>query len=113
MPGQLPHVHRVGQVQKPFTIEMVKSALIAIRHKISEPQMSMLRAHYFYTVLSMVRIAKFGGYNYYGSANLQYGKLCREIARELGFKSPGSQTYTIATVAPERDENGAFQWKMD
>lgn len=104
---------RKQTIEKPFTIAKVKSALIAIRPKISEPQMSMLKAHYLYRTLSMERIAKFGGYNYYGSANLQYGALCGKIARELGFKSPGSQTYTIATVSPERDKRGAFQWQMD
>ena len=104
---------RTGRlVEKPFTIEMVKTALIAIRPKISEPQMSMLRAHYLYRVLSMERLARFAGYNYYGSANLQYGKLCSQIARELGFKSR-CKTYTIAEESQERDENGAFQWKMD
>ena len=68
-------------IEKPFTIEQMKSALIAIRPEIAEPQMSMLRGHYLYRVLSMERIAGFGGYSYYGSANLQYGKLCGRIAR--------------------------------
>jgi hypothetical protein len=101
------------RVEKPFTIEMVKSALIAVRPKMSEPQMSMLRAHYLYRLLSMERIARFGGYSYYGSANLQYGALCGRIARELGYRTPGSQTFTIATISPDRDKKGAFQWQMD
>ena len=93
-------------IEKPFTIEQMKSALIAIRPEIAEPQMSMLRGHYLYRVLSMGRIAKFGGYSYYGSANLQYGKLCGRIARELGYRPTGSQTYTIASVSPDRDKKG-------
>ena len=104
---------RKQRVEKPFTIEKVKSALIAVRPKMSEPQMSMLRAHYLYRLLSMERIARFGGYSYYGSANLQYGALCGRIARELGYRTPGSQTYTIATISPDRDNKGAFQWQMD
>jgi hypothetical protein len=104
---------RKQRVEKPFTIERVKSALIAIRPKISEPQMSMLRAHYLYRVLSMERIAKFGGYGDYRAGNSQYGSLCGRIARELGFESPGDQTYTIATISLKRDRHGAIQWQMD
>jgi hypothetical protein len=104
---------RKQRVEKPFTIEMVKSALIAVRPKMSEPQMSMLRGRYLYRVLSMERIARFGGYRYYGSANLQYGKLCGRIARELGYRPPGCQTYTIASASSDRDNKGAFQWQMD
>jgi hypothetical protein len=98
---------------KNFTVEQVKSALLAIKNKIAEPQMSMLRAHYLYRTLSMERIASFGGYGEYRAGNLQYGALCGRIARELGFASPGDQTYTIATVSPERDGKGAAQWQMD
>jgi hypothetical protein len=104
---------RKQRMEKPFTIEQMKSALIAIRPEIAEPQMSMLRGHYLYRVLSMGRIAKFGGYSYYGSANLQYGKLCGRIARELGYRPTGSKTYTIASVSPDRDKKGEFQWQMD
>ena len=95
-------------MEKPFTIEQMKSALIAIRPEIAEPQMSMLRGHYLYRVLSMGRIAKFGGYSYNGSANLLYGKLCGRIARELGYRPTGSKTYTIASVSPDRDKKGEF-----
>ena len=104
---------RKQRMEKPFTIEQMKSALIAIRPEIAEPQMSMLRAHYLYRVLSMGRIAKFGGYSYYGAANLQYGKLCGRIARELGYRPTGSKTYTIASVSSDRDKKGEFQWQMD
>ena len=104
---------RKQRMEKPFTIEQMKSALIAIRPEIAEPQMSMLRAHYLYRLLSMERIARFGGYSYYGSANLQYGKLCGRIARELGYRPTGSKTYTIASVSSDRDKKGEFQWQMD
>jgi HNH endonuclease len=100
-------------MEKPFPIEALKSALIAIRPKISESQMPMLRAHYIYRTLSMERIANFGGYGNYRAGNSQYGALCGRIARELNFTSPGDQTYTLATVAPERDEHRAAQWEMD
>jgi len=104
---------RKQTVEKPFSIDQVEFALVAVKPKITDAQMSMLRAHYLYRVLSMERIAEFAGYTYYGSANLQYGALCGRIARELGYSSPGSQTYTIANVAPNRDKTGAFQWQMD
>jgi|HubBroStandDraft_2_1064218.scaffolds.fasta_scaffold90872_2 putative restriction endonuclease len=100
-------------MEKTFTVEQMKSALLAVRDKVTEPQMSMLRAHYLYRTLSMRRIATFGGYDNYGAANLQYGALCGRIARELGFVSPGDQTYTVATVSPESDSKGEAQWRMD
>jgi hypothetical protein len=100
-------------MEKNFTVEQVKAALLAIRSKISDPQMSMLRAHYLYRILSMERIATFGGYGEYRAGNLQYGALCGRIARELGFVSPGDHTYTIATVCDERDSKGAAQWRLD
>jgi len=99
-------------LDKNFTVEQVKAALLAIRNKISEPQMSMLRAHYLYRTLSMERVARFGGYGEYRAGNLQYGALCGRIARELGFVSPGAQTYTIAESI-ERDDKGDAQWRMD
>lgn len=100
-------------LDKNFSAEQVKAALLAIRCKVSEAQMSMLRAHYLYRTLSMERIANFGGYSEYRAGNLQYGALCGCIARELGFISPGDQTYTIASVSAEPDGKGAAQWQMD
>ena len=100
-------------IKKPFPIQQLAATLIAIRPKISVPQMSMLRAHYLYRTLSMERIANFGGYDNYRAGNSQYGTLCGRIARKLGYSAPGDQTGTIATVSPERDRKGAYQWQMD
>jgi len=61
----------------------------------------------------MERIAHFGGYDNYRAGNSQYGTLCGRIARKLGYSAPGDQTGTIATVSPERDRKGAYQWQMD
>jgi hypothetical protein len=102
-----------GTKSKSFTVEQMKSALLAIQGKLSAHQMSMLRAHYVYRMLSMRQIAALGGYSNYRAGNSQYGSLCGRIARELGFTSPGDQTYTIASVAAERDEKGEYQWRMD
>lgn len=102
-----------GTKSKSFTVDQMKSALLAVQGKISAHQMSMLRAHYVYRMLSMRQIATLGGYRNYRAGNSQYGALCGRVARELGFTSPGDQTYTIATVAPERDEKGEYQWRMD
>jgi hypothetical protein len=99
-------------MEKPFPIETLKSALLAIRPKISEPQMSMLRAHYLHRRLSMERIAFFGGYDSYSAGNLQYGSLCGRIAQQLRF-SPDQKTQTIATVADEYDSRGHSQWQLD
>jgi hypothetical protein len=111
-PATLSVALRLTRAQKTFPVDQLRSALVAILPKISEPQMSMLRAHYLYRTLSMERIANFGGYGEYRAGNSQYGTLCGNIARELGFVSPGAQTYTIAESV-ERDESGNAQWRMD
>jgi hypothetical protein len=98
-------------LDKNFTVDQVKTVLLATRPKISEPQMSMLRAHYLYRTLSMERIACFGGYGEYRAGNLQYGVLCGRIAEQLGFLHR-SKTYTIASGAAS-DAEGHFQWRMD
>src|SRR5271156_4961520 len=99
-------------MKKQFSLERMKSALSAIRDKASGPQMSMLAAHYYRRVASMEKIAAFGGYAEYRAGNLQYGVLCGRIARELGFDSPGDQTYAIASVSTD-DEKGHSQWRLD
>lgn len=100
---------------KNFSVKRMKSALIAIKDKISDPQWGMLRAHYVYRTLSMEKIAFYGGYADSRAGNSQYGSLCGRIARQLRF-SPTyehDQTYAIASVTPERDEKGHSQWRMD
>lgn len=98
-------------MEKHFTIAQMKSALRAIR--ISKPQMLMLKAHYLCRIASMETIAKSGRYHEYRAGNLQYGTLCRRIARRLGFKPPYEWTYTIATPIEARDAKGHAQWEMD
>jgi len=105
-------------MERKFTVTQIKSALNKIRNKISEPQKSMLRAHYLYRTLSMERIAHFGGYVGHQAGNLQYGRLCRAVARKLAFHSPYGRHYArfvpaIASEMPERDDKGHFQWRMD
>jgi hypothetical protein len=97
---------------KHFTAKQMKAALLAVRSKMSEPQESMLRAHYLHRRLSMERIAFFGGYDSYSAGNLQYGSLCGRIAQQLSF-SPEQKTQTIATVADTYDARGHSQWQMD
>jgi hypothetical protein len=71
--------------EKNFTVAQVKAALEAIQPKISERQMAMLGAHYRHRTLSMQKIALLGGYKDYRDANLQYGRLCKRIADQLGL----------------------------
>jgi len=100
-------------MEKRFTIKQMKSALRAIRSKISDSQMSMLKGHYLCRIASMETIANSGGYSEYRAGNINYGKLCRRIARRLGFKPPHEWTYTIATPIEEHDAKGHAQWEMD
>src|SRR5580693_8436706 len=64
---------------------LLKAALLAIQTEISDPQMSMLRAHYYHRTLTMESIANFGGYGEYQAGNLQCGLLCGRLARQLRF----------------------------
>jgi len=100
-------------LDKNFTVKQVEAALLAIRPKISEPQMSMLRALYYHGILSMERIAFFGGYGKDNTTagNGAFGALCKKIARQLGDEDLG--TSAIASGAGEDDSRGYFQWRMD
>jgi hypothetical protein len=59
---------------KSFAVGRMKSALLAIKSKISAHQMSMLRAHYIHRMLSMRQIAALGGYGNYRLATRSMGR---------------------------------------
>jgi hypothetical protein len=100
-------------MKKPFPVENIKAALLAVEHDLTGQQKQMLMTHYANRVASMERIARFGDYQSYHSANSQYGTLAGKIADHLGYSSPGDQTATSATHLPERDSKGHHQWRMD
>jgi hypothetical protein len=100
-------------MEKNFTVDQIKAALLAIQDKITVPQRAMLKGHSEVRLASMKRIAEFGGYASTNAGNLQYGVLCGRISSELGFLSPGSKTYVIAEVSRRRDAEQHFQWRMD
>ena len=100
-------------MEKNFTVDQIKTALLAIQDKITEPQRAMLKGHSENGLASMKKIAEFGGYASVSAGNLQYGTLCGRIASELGFVSPGDKTYVIATVSRKKDANQHVQWRMD
>jgi len=116
-PQLLPHTRESGAggcgilfpprfpLDKNFSVEQIKTALLAIRSKITEPQMSMLRALYLYRTLSMERIAFFGGYGKYTAGNGAFGALCKKIAQQLGFVHR-SKTYSIDSGAGKSDSRG-------
>ncbi len=93
----------------------MKSALLAIEHEMTPQQRQMLMTHYAAKdrTASMEQIARFGDYSSYSAANIQYGGLAGKIAEQLGYRSPGNQTYTIATHIPERNAKNHHQWRMD
>jgi hypothetical protein len=100
-------------MKKPFPVERVKAALLAIADHLTEPQKQMLRMHYLYRVASMGTIAKFGDYDSYRSANLHYAAVGRKIADQLGYDCPHGPMETLATVCEEHDKDGNAQWRMD
>jgi hypothetical protein len=99
-------------MKKPFSIEKLSSALLAIEPQITKQQKQMLMTHYANRVASMQRIARFAGYRTYHSANSQYGGLAGKVAEQLGYISPGDKTYTIAETQG-RDKRDHLQWQLD
>jgi hypothetical protein len=102
---------RKKSLSKNFTVGQMKSALLSVQDKMTDRQLLMLRAHYTHRTLSMEKIAAAGGYKNFESANLHYGILWGQIAKQLGFVTP-SKTSTIASGAGN-DAEGHFQWRMD
>ena len=100
-------------MKKPFPVERVKAAFLAIADKLTEPQKQMLRTHYLYRVASMGTIARFGDYDSYRSANLHYAAVGRRIADQIGYDCPRGPMETLGSVMPESDREGHAQWRMD
>ena len=102
-------------MEKNFTVEQIKAALLAVRDRITPSQVLMLKGHYGCRIASMGQLANFGGYGHrYQVGNSQYGGLSGRIAEHLGFIPEGDKTFTIATALPDQpDENGKAQWRMD
>ena len=106
-------VSAVGMKEDAY-LEQVKTALLAIRDKVTDAQLRMLKAHYVCRRASVEQIANLGGYGEnYRAGNLQCGVLCGRIAGQLGFVPEGNKTSTIASVSSEPDEERHFQWRMD
>lgn len=102
-------------MEKNFTVEQMKAALLAVQDRITPAQMLMLKGHYDCRIASMGQLANFGGYGFrYQVGNLQYGALCGRIAERLDFIPDGSKTFTIATALHDQpDENGKAKWQLD
>lgn len=100
-------------MEKNFTVDQIKAALFAIQDKITASQRAMLKGHSEIRLASMKKIAGFGGYSSTRAGNLQYGILCGFISSELGFASPGNETYVIAEVSGKMDDEQHRQWRMD
>lgn len=65
-------------------------AFAAIRERISEKQMLMLRAHYYSggRAVTMRELATASGYDDYKVANLQYGSLAKKLLDAMGRDAP-------------------------
>ena len=100
-------------MEKNFTVDQIKAALLSIQDKITAPQRAMLKGHSEVRLASMKKIAELGGYASTSAGNLQYGILCGRISSELGFLSPRDKAYVIAEVSRKRDAVQHVQWRMD
>ncbi len=85
-----------------------KEALLALR-PINDNHLKMLREHFRAPGhrLTATQLAEAAGYADYGAANLQYGKLGREIGEYLSFPPPlvsddGQPYYTSVLASGER-----------
>jgi hypothetical protein len=54
-------------MKKPFPVEKIKDALLAVEPDLTGPQRQMLMTHYANRIASMERIARFGNYQSYHS----------------------------------------------
>lgn len=100
-------------MDKPFSVEQIKTALLAVRDGATEPQLRMLKAHYKARTISMDKLAAAGGYGErYRAANSQYGTLCGRIASQLGFVPDGDKIFKIAEASPREGKEPA-KWRMD
>lgn len=81
---------RIIDPRPSFSLAQIRRALQSVEASASEAQMAMLRAHYYASdhTASMSDLASSGGYESYRAANLQYGNLCRQLAKELRYTSP-------------------------
>lgn len=92
-------------------------AVAAVWGQLTSQQQSMLLGHASTPdrTLSMVAIARLGGYSEYGAANFHYGKLGHLLASRLGLDELGrytNWTAALAVVAENRDDKGHFQWTL-
>lgn len=91
-----------------------EQALLAVELKMSAAQRAMLVGHAYAPkrIASMRRLAEFGGYDDFKKANLQYGRLGRLVAAELGVTGLANKTQALATGGNELDEHGHWQWQL-
>lgn len=89
------------------------NALDAVSSNMTENQRAMLLGHAAAPgrALSMESIARLGGYDDYGTANIQYGKLGRMFASHFGIEGLPNQTQALATQGG-RDEEHHWQWVL-
>lgn len=71
-------------------VERYVAALDAIRDKITEKQMLMLRAHYHSggRAVTMRELGKASGYGDNKIANIQYGSLAKRLLKSMGLDAP-------------------------
>ena len=72
------------------SIEELSAAFLAIRDRITEQQLIMLKAHYHSggRAITMRELATASGYGDYKIANLQYGSLAKKLLNALGREAP-------------------------
>jgi hypothetical protein len=91
------------------------AALRSVESKMTSAHRAMLTGHAKAAgnALSMMKLARLGGYESFASANLQYGRLGRLVADALGVQGLINQVQSIATAySEERDEQGHFVWVL-
>ncbi|WP_322996094.1 HNH endonuclease [Castellaniella sp.] len=94
-----------------LTVEDYAAALDEILPKITRSQLAMLVGHASAAlqVMTMAQIAALGGYDSYGTANLQYGRLGRLFAIYFGINGLPNQVQALA-YGIGTGKVGQFQW---
>ncbi|MGP8476443.1 HNH endonuclease [Burkholderia sp. PR2] len=112
----IPIAHAVNDPQvrvDRLTASDYVAAWDAVASNMTANQLEMLRGHASAPgrSLSMMSIARLGGYDDYSTANVQYGKLGRLFSSQFGIEGLENQTQALA-IQGGRDDEGHWLWVL-
>ncbi len=98
-----------------LTAQQFREALLRLRPRLTDHQLTMLRAHYSAPqhTLSATQMAHALGYHSYAAANLHYGRLASILCEELGYPDDSIPLFLLVSFTePFAEENPHWLWVM-